>query len=157
MVAAATIRPGDLVLDLGAGDGALTACLVQAGARVVAVELNAGRRRRLAERFAGSPVTVVAGDLATVPLPARPFRVVANPPFGLSTDLVHRLLSRDSRLLSADLVLQRSFVRTYVDGEVGGARRLHRRFTLERGLLLPRSAFVPPPRVDCGVLVVRRK
>ena len=33
-------RPGELVLDLGAGEGALTAHLVRAGARVVAVELH---------------------------------------------------------------------------------------------------------------------
>ncbi len=43
VVAHSPVRAGDLVLDLGAGRGALTGALVGAGARVLAVELNAGR------------------------------------------------------------------------------------------------------------------
>ncbi len=42
LVADAGVRPGDLVLDIGAGDGAITAPLVVAGARVVAFELHPG-------------------------------------------------------------------------------------------------------------------
>ena len=45
LVAAAGIRPGDLVVDAGAGTGALTAPLVAAGARVVAVERQRRRER----------------------------------------------------------------------------------------------------------------
>jgi 23S rRNA (adenine-N6)-dimethyltransferase len=51
VVAAAAIRPGELVFDLGAGTGALTGHLVQAGARVVAVELHPGRAATLRRRF----------------------------------------------------------------------------------------------------------
>lgn len=46
IVATAAIRPGELVVDLGAGTGALTVPLVQAGARVIAVELHPGRARQ---------------------------------------------------------------------------------------------------------------
>ena len=51
LVALAGVRPRRLVLDVGAGLGALTAPLVDAGARVIAVELHPGRARHLRERF----------------------------------------------------------------------------------------------------------
>jgi len=50
------------VLDLGAGAGALTAPLVGAGARVVAVERDPALASRLRRRFAPADVTVVEQD-----------------------------------------------------------------------------------------------
>ena len=148
VVAAAGVRPGELVLDLGAGEGALTAHLVRAGARVVSVELNPRRAAVLRERFPG--VTVVHANAASVPLPGRPFRVVASPPYGISSTLLRTLLAPGSRLAAADLVLQRAVVRKYASGPA-------RRFNVTVGLALPRRAFLPPPHVDSAVLVIRRR
>ncbi|HEY6596491.1 MAG TPA: rRNA adenine N-6-methyltransferase family protein [Asanoa sp.] len=150
VVAAAGVRAGDLVLDLGAGDGALTAHLVAAGARVLAIELHPGRVATLRRRFADAQVTVVAADASELRLPARPFRVVASPPYGVSSGLIRTLLQPRSRLLSADLVLQRAAARRFADG--GGTRR----WTLSVGYPLPRRAFRPPPQVDSAVLQIRR-
>jgi 23S rRNA (adenine-N6)-dimethyltransferase len=149
------VRPGELVLDVGAGDGALTGPLLAAGARVIAVELHAGRRAALRRRF-GSDVTVVSADASTVRLPGRPFRVVSSPPYSLSTELLRRLLAPGSQLQAADLVLQRAVVARFVDGRASGSGRWSRNFVLQRGLALPRTAFTPSPRVDSAVLVIRR-
>jgi 23S rRNA (adenine-N6)-dimethyltransferase len=149
LVDAAGVRPGELVLDLGAGAGSLTEPLLAAGARVVAVELHPRRAVLLRRRF-GADLIVVCADALTVPLPSRPFRVVANPPFGMTGPLVDRLVRADM-LTSADLVLQRSAARRL-------AERLDRRgWRAEVGLPVPRRAFTPRPVVDASVLVLRRR
>jgi 23S rRNA (adenine-N6)-dimethyltransferase len=155
VVAAAGVRPGELVLDIGAGEGALTAHLVRAGAQVVAVELNAQRACVLRERFPG--VTVVHADAESLRLPGRPFRVVANPPYGISSSLLRTLLAPGSRLTGADLVLQRAVVRRQSDGHDRATERIGRDWVIAMGISVPRRAFAPPPRVDSAVLVARRR
>ncbi|MBA9003977.1 rRNA adenine N-6-methyltransferase family protein [Thermomonospora cellulosilytica] len=155
IVAGAGVRPGQLVLDIGAGRGELTAHLVAAGARVIAVELHPGRARALRERFADAPVTVVQTDALALRLPERPFHVVASPPYGISSPLLDMLLAPRSRLVAADLVLPRAVVRRYTEGRRADAGR--GRWILTAGRPLPRRAFRPPPRVDSAVLVVRRR
>jgi 23S rRNA (adenine-N6)-dimethyltransferase len=179
VVAAADVRPGELVLDIGAGQGALTRPLIKAGVRVIAVELHPGRAEALRRRFGTvsggtvsggtvsggrnddsasgngrassvSGVTVVQADAASLRLPRQPFRVVASPPYGITADLLSLLLGPGSRLVAADLVLQRAAVRKYAERRVRGCR-------ITQGLAVPRRAFTPPPRVDSAVLVIRRQ
>ncbi|MBD0292303.1 MAG: rRNA adenine N(6)-methyltransferase family protein [Jiangellaceae bacterium] len=157
IVADAEVRPGELVLDIGAGDGAITAQLLEHGARVLAVELHPRRAAELRWRFAGTATTVIQQDAADLRLPRRPFRVVANPPFRVSSAIMRRLLAPGSRLVAADLVLQRAVVAKYADGLAPAAVRWLRTWDVRRGRALPRRAFVPPPGVDCAVLVVRRR
>lgn len=144
---------GHLVVDVGAGTGALTDPLVRSGARVVAVELDGGRANRLRERFAAADVTVVRADLETLRWPGRPFQVVASPPYNLTTQLVRRLLSMPN-LRAADLVLQRAAARRLAAEPPG--RHAHA-YTLDLGISVPRRAFHPPPRVDSVVLRIRRR
>jgi 23S rRNA (adenine-N6)-dimethyltransferase len=131
-----------LVLDIGAGDGAITTHLVATGARVVAFELHPERARSLRDRFAHDRVRVVRADVRDLRLPTRSFRVVANPPFrGVNAVLV-RLTHHASRLERADLVLPRSVAGDW-------ATRLRRtRWDMTELRRLPRSACTPRPRID---------
>ncbi|MBV8958261.1 MAG: methyltransferase domain-containing protein [Actinobacteria bacterium] len=156
LVAGAGINPGDLVLDIGAGTGALTAPLVRAGARVVAFELHPGRAAALRARFGGQAVTVVQVDVADLRLPRRPFRVVANPPFALTTAVLRRLLTRGSRLVAADLVLPRYAAVRWAAGRGPGADRWSRQFDLAY-VGLPHTALRPAPPGRTALLQIRRR
>jgi 23S rRNA (adenine-N6)-dimethyltransferase len=157
LVAGAQVRPGDVVLDVGAGAGAITAALVASGARVIAVELHPARLQVLRERFAGAPVTVVRADVTDLRLPRAPFRVVANPPFATTTALLRRLLGPGSRLVAADLVMPRHDVARWAAGRAPGAGRWQRTFAVTAGRTLPHHAFVPVTPVATRTLVVRRR
>lgn len=155
LVADATIPRRAVVLDVGAGTGAITAPLLRAGARVIAVEAHRGRAVALRERFERE-IVVVEADAADLRLPTRPYYVVANPPFGVSTALLHRLLQPGSRLVAARLILQDAVARRWAGPEAPGARRWRRELRTTLGPRIPRHAFVPRSRVDARVLVIDR-
>ncbi|MFT3851141.1 MAG: rRNA adenine N-6-methyltransferase family protein [Ilumatobacteraceae bacterium] len=150
LVARAGVRPGDLVVDLGAGTGALTAPLVAAGAHVVAVELHPERVAQLRARFAGDPVTVVRADITQLRLPRRPFTVVANPPFAIVAGTVRLLTQPQVALRRADLVVPLHTARRIL------TRRLPPGLHASVDARIPRSAFSPRPSVDVAVLTIRR-
>jgi 23S rRNA (adenine-N6)-dimethyltransferase len=144
-VAASPVRARDVVVDLGAGEGALTESLARTGARVLAVELHPGRADELRRRFAGTRVAVVEVDVRAFRWPGHPFRVVANPPYDGVNALVRRLLST-RQLRSADLVVAESAAR-------GLARRHPGRVAL--GVRLPRRAFLHHPPHDARDVRIR--
>jgi 23S rRNA (adenine-N6)-dimethyltransferase len=154
IVRAAGIRPGELVVDLGAGTGMLTSALARAGARVVAVELDPVLAARLRERFP----TVIEGDARRVAFPREPYRVVANLPFDGATEILRRLFD-DRRLVSADVIVQWEVAAkraaVWPSTAVGVIWAASFELTLVRRL--QREAFAPPPAVEAGVLrAVRR-
>lgn len=158
------LAPDEHVVEFGVGRGALTIPLARVGARVTAVEVDAGwadhLRRLLREQGLEERVKVVCTDLRRFRLPAPPYRVVSNVPFSASTDLLRRLL-RDPRRgpERADLLLQR---------EVARKRAAQPPTTLlsaawapwwafAQGPTVPRQAFRPVPRVDGAWLEIHRR
>ena len=143
IVDAAGVGPHDLVLDLGAGTGALTLLLARRAERVVAVERDAKLARQLTRR-APDNVSVHVYDLRDLRLPHRPFRVVANLPFAGANEVVRRLL-RAEHLQSADVIV-----------ELGAARGWTARSTrCSISRRVPASSFLPAPRCDAAVLRIR--
>jgi 23S rRNA (adenine-N6)-dimethyltransferase len=156
LVADAQLDPGDLVIDVGAGTGALTQQLVARGVSVLAVELHADRAASLRRRFQGHRVTVIVADAADLRLPRRPFRVVANPPFSVTTALLRRITAPGSRLVRADLIVPWHVARRWAVGDAPGAHRWRREYDAKVTRQLPRSAFTPPPPNGVAVLTITR-
>jgi 23S rRNA (adenine-N6)-dimethyltransferase len=154
LVADAAVAPGALVLDIGAGLGAVTAVLLAGGARVIAVEAHPTRARALRDRF-GDAMVVVQADAADLRLPRRPYHVVANPPFAVSTAVLRRLLQPGSRLCTAHLVLPRHAAARWASRHAPAHARWSRTFAVGRAV--PASAFWPPAPAPCRVLVIRRR
>jgi len=158
IVSDAEVAAGDLVIDLGAGSGMLTRSLARAGARVVAVELDARLARDL--RRLGGEVEVMERDALTYTWPSQPFRVVSNLPFAHGTEILRRVLGDPAvPLRSADVIVQWELAckrccvwPSTVLGVLWGAW-----YDLAVVRRIERAAFAPPPSVAAAVLRATRR
>jgi 16S rRNA (adenine1518-N6/adenine1519-N6)-dimethyltransferase len=155
--------PGDTVVEIGPGRGALTRHLVGRVADLRLVELDDDLAAALASGYGGrDDVTVIHGDILEHPLgeivddPARA-KVVGNIPYNITTPILFHLLARP-RPARIVMMVQKEVARRIVaepGGEYGAlavgvqavadARLL---FTVKRG------AFRPVPRVDSAVVEI---
>lgn len=111
IVALAGIESGDVVLEVGPGLGSLTLGLLEAGANVVAVEIDARLAARLpataAEFQPGTKLTVITADaLEVTELPQAPKRLVANLPYNVSVPVLLHLLETLPSLQTALVMVQ---------------------------------------------------
>ena len=153
----AGVGPGDLVCEIGPGIGSLTLALRAAGARVVAVEIDAGMVRALEEVVGGDGgVRVVHGDALAVDLAGLvgggPAALVANLPYNVATPLVMAALACGAfrRLV---VMVQREVGRRWAASPgdpLYAAVSVKIRAQAEARLLaaVSRTAFYPVPNVD---------
>lgn len=161
LVAAACVHEDDLVVEIGAGFGRLTAPMACSGARVRAVELDPDLAGGLRRRFAGDTrVEVLEADVLALHLPETPFRAFGNLPFSHTSAILRRLLDdAASQLRRVDVIVEDGVARKCCSPRPCSMRSLGWlpwwRFELERHI--PSSAFDPPPSVDAALLSVRRR
>jgi 16S rRNA (adenine1518-N6/adenine1519-N6)-dimethyltransferase len=167
IVQTAGVQPGETVLEIGPGLGSLTLGLLEAGASVVAVEID----RRLAEQLPhtvsimqpGRPLTVVHDDaLRVTELPGEPVRLVANLPYNVSVPVLLHLLEHFPSLRAGIVMVQAEVGhRLAADpgSKVYGAPSVKAAWYGPWRLAgtVSRQVFWPVPNVDSGlVLLVRR-
>ena len=157
-------EPGQsVVVELGAGLGTLTAALLRAGARVIAVERDPDMLRVLQAEFAAHAVEVLSADAASIDyaaLAARaggPLSVAGNLPYAVTGGILRNLVDARGLLARVVVMLQRE-VRDRLVAEAGtaeyGALTVFTRaaFEIDTVLRLGPGAFHPPPRVDSAVI-----
>ncbi|NIH78903.1 ribosomal RNA small subunit methyltransferase A [Amycolatopsis viridis] len=159
LVQSCAIGRDDLVLEIGAGQGALTRHLATTGARILAVERDDRFARRLTARFRDQPnVRVVHADARQIPLPRRRFLVVANIPYALSTTLLRRLLTPRTALHRAEMLVEWGFAKRICATVPRHAEQAWwaARFDLHLVSRVGAHHFSPPPRIDSAHLSIRR-
>lgn len=165
IVAAANVTAGDRVLEIGPGLGALTGPLLDAGARVVAVEVDpriaACLRDELGDR---AGLTLVEADVLTVDLSALlpgPATLVSNLPYSITGPVLSLLIERPDAFPHAILMTQKEVAARLVAGaggrEIGAPAVLIRlRYRVRRLFDVGKGAFLPPPGIVSSVLELRR-
>lgn len=156
---------GQTVYEVGPGPGGLTRALLDAGARVVAVERDRRCIVPLAELKAeyGERLTVIEGDALEIDEPAvvgQGAHVVANLPYNVGTALLLRWLGGEHWppwWSSLTLMFQREVAERIVAapgsdhyGRLAVAAGWRSRARI--AMLVHRSAFVPPPKVMSAVV-----
>ncbi|HKQ61242.1 MAG TPA: rRNA adenine dimethyltransferase family protein, partial [Candidatus Polarisedimenticolaceae bacterium] len=167
IVAALEARPGDAVLEIGPGRGALTGWLIAAAGRVCAIELDETLATALAARFDAARLVLLRGDVLELELATAAralgaesvrLRIAGNLPYAISKPLALRLVAQCAHVERAVLMYQREVARrlTARPGSrdygpltvlAGEAFRIEALFELGPG------AFRPPPAVVSTVTV----
>ena len=166
LTAAAGVTKDEDVLEIGPGCGSLTKYLCDAAGQVVAVELDERLipllRAFLAEK---KNLSVVQGDVMTLDLKQvtaglrRPFAVVANIPYYITTPLIRLLLESGLEISRLALMVQQE-VADKILAEPGDEAwcplSILCRFLCEPELAVrvPAEMFTPPPKVDSAFVLL---
>ena len=158
--------PDDVVLEVGGGEGALTAELAPRVRAVHVVELDERLRPALEEVAAGNPgVALHFADAMRIDLAAldpEPDRVVANLPYSIATPLILRTIAELPRVERWTVMVQREIadrLRAPPGSRVYGAPSVLVQLACDVRLLrgVDRAVFKPRPRVDSALLRLERK
>lgn len=166
IVAAAELGPGDVVVEVGPGLGALTERLAEAAGRLIAVEVDGKLAGRLREKFSDAgKVTIVEADvLARDPAQAlgqagldteTAYKVVGNLPYNIGAAVLRRFLESERPPASMVVMLQREVAESVVAapgglGLLGVSVQVYAR--AKRLFNVPPRAFYPPPKVTSSVI-----
>jgi 16S rRNA (adenine1518-N6/adenine1519-N6)-dimethyltransferase len=163
IVRAIAPQPGDTLVEIGPGHGAITAPLAASGARLHAVELDRDLVRSLETAFENfGNVTIHQADALRFDFSSvgPSLRVVGNLPYNISTPLLFRLLEFTSSIRDMHFMLQKEVVDRLAAPPGGKA---YGRLTIMLGCRLhveplfevAASAFRPPPKVTSAVVRLR--
>lgn len=158
------IQPGDTVIEIGPGMGALTEHLTGKAAQLILVEKDDQLVEEVRARFGGrADVTVIHGDALAFDLrpyfKTQPLKVIGALPYSVGTEIVRRWLQSPSPVQRAVFTLQKE-VCDRLCAAPGtsdyGLLSLRTQIRWHAKMLrkLPPDIFVPRPKVDSGVIVL---
>jgi 16S rRNA (adenine1518-N6/adenine1519-N6)-dimethyltransferase len=159
IVEAIAPRPGDRVVEIGPGLGALTEPLLAALGHLHVVEIDRDLIARLRQGHPPERLMVHEGDALRFDFAALgpDLRVVGNLPYNISTPLLFHLAEAADSVRDMHFMLQKEVVDRMVAEPGGGdygrlSVMLQYRFRLERLFIVPPGAFNPAPQVDSAIV-----
>jgi 16S rRNA (adenine1518-N6/adenine1519-N6)-dimethyltransferase len=164
IVSAIAPRPGDALVEIGPGTGALTAPLLATGCSLDAVEIDRDLSARLRERFASlgnfrlHETDALEMDWRALAVArGRRLRLIGNLPYNISTPLLFRLLEQADAIEDLHFMLQKEVVDRIVaaPGSASYGRltvMLAPRVQVTRVAEVGPGAFTPSPRVHSAVV-----
>ena len=179
----AGVSPGDRVVEIGAGLGALTLALADAGADVTAVELDRRLLPVLRDVVDGRSVRVVEADALTLDWPAllgagssaapptaahaettsaRTWTVVGNLPYNVAVPVVLRVLDEAAEVGTIFVMVQREVgerLAAAPGSKAYGSVSVHVAYHATARIVghVPASVFVPRPRVESSLVRIDRR
>jgi 16S rRNA (adenine1518-N6/adenine1519-N6)-dimethyltransferase len=166
LCAAANLKPGDTVVEIGPGTGALTAVLLEYPVTVLAIETDERAitylKKRFATEIADTRLTLISADARTLtptelPLTDHHYKVVANIPYYLSGLLFRTFL--ESTCQPSDLVflVQREVAHRIARDPKSSLLSLSVRAFGDPTYVctVGKGHFTPPPAVDSAIIAVR--
>ena len=163
IVAQLDVQPGDTLLEIGPGLGALTGTALETGAKLTVLEKDARLAGFLRQRFAGENrlrvehLDALDFDVRTL-WPDRPVKVFGNLPYYISTPLLFHFASPASPVERAVFLLQRELAARIAAAGPGSKDYgilsvvIGRRWRVELLRVLPASVFLPEPKVDSALI-----
>lgn len=154
LIGHSNLKKRDLVIEIGAGSGVITSALSHRVKKVIAVEPDPDTAQKLRENLKKHQienVEVVEQNFLDFELPSEPYKVFSNPPFHLSSAIVHKLIEADNPPEAFYLILQKQFALKLLNTD--------RHYTSQLGLQviskyqtkirypLRSTDFTPPPAV----------
>jgi len=158
----AQVGEGDLVVEIGPGLGSLTLALIETGASVIAIEVDAGLAAAVSEVL-GDAGRVIEADAQTVDwnevvgVHAGPVHVVANLPYNIGTTLVLDILERVPRVQTLTVLVQTEVAERFAaapGSKTYGIPSVMAALHADASVVatVPPSVFVPRPKVQSSVV-----
>jgi 16S rRNA (adenine1518-N6/adenine1519-N6)-dimethyltransferase len=155
-------QPDDHLVEIGPGQGALTAPLLKRVAHLDAIELDRDLCAILARRFLPQQLTLHSGDALEFDFSTLgdDLRVLGNLPYNVSTPLLFHLAGFTAHCRDLHFMLQREVVERMVAAtstpEYGRLSvMLQDRFDIEMLFEVPPESFRPAPKVTSAVVRLR--
>lgn len=168
IISAAQITPNDTVVEIGFGHGRLTKMIAKVAEKVIAIELDFNLYEKLKEDIKDikgfNNIELIYGDALKYPYEElKPFKVVANIPYYITTPIIFRLLEANQKiknLKSITLTIQKEVAQRIVAkshtkdyGVLSIAIQYYGKPELK--FIVPGSAFKPAPKVDSALIHIK--